>query len=159
MPLCAHNCGGGALCDAYWGLHASECISEHGRKNVFLVVVIRGTSLWIWASRGPSATEHSLLVFHCLISVAAHTTCCRNVNFLILFWWYSTLIYSFDAKLSYAAGLPISPLLQGHFLWEILPQRQTNKSKKENQKKEKKTATILITTAKENKKYVLFVSI
>lgn len=89
---------------------------------------------------GSSAIGLSLLVFHCLISVAAHTTCCRNVNFLILFRWYSTLIYSFDAKLSYAAGLPISPLLQGHFLWEILPQRQTNKSKKENQKKEKKNS-------------------
>ena len=60
---------------------------------------------------GSTATKHSLLAFHCLISEAAHTTCGRNVNFPILFRWYSTLINSFDAKFAYAAGLPMLPLL------------------------------------------------
>ena len=141
MPLCAHNCGRGR-----GGLFVTP-IEVCVHPSAFLSMARKTYSWWLFIYKefhfefgrvGVHQLQNTLLVFHCLISVAAHTTCCRNVNFLILFWWYSTLIYSFDAKLSYAAGLPMSPLLQGHFLWEILPQRQTNKSKKRNQKKGKK---------------------
>ena len=148
--------GGRGGWDAYWGLHASECISDHGRKNVFLVVVIRGTSLWIWASRGPSATEHSLLVFQCLISVAAHTTCGRNVNFLILFGGTRPLSTRLMPNFQMPPDCRCHLCIEDIFFGKFCPKDKQTKAKK---KTKKKNSNNINNNSKRKQKYILFVSI
>ena len=95
-------------------------------------------------------------LFHCLISVAAHTTCCRNVNFLILFGGTRPLSTRLMPNFQMLPYCRCHLCFEDIFFGKFCPKDKQTKAKR---KTKKKTATILTTTAKENKKYMLFVSI